>query len=1486
MRFQSSTTRDYSVKPPWARRTAATLGALAIALLTCTVAVADPVPQFGVTAVNANRNALYNVILTPNAIPNTGATITGTQVLNTDASNHKSFFAVVRAPNSVTSALDLIVADATKHQIVRYAGPGPTYAPSTTIFNYSGSGSGPSVVTGLAADAAGNVYAASAGLLLDKPALWILPFNATANLYCQAAAGAFCPPILIDNSFGGILNLSLGETVVASVAASALGNAAPAWNQGDVLLLISSAFNGARVLVYSQAAVAGVLSSHVPLTGPTSVAVGPSQFGSEKPTGIDVWPADATYPASGHGVSLLMPTYSSGRVMRFDSSTGAFISDFADGLGSGLLKIKVGTYSTFPYAFVAQSKPGTGRIMQFGAPPASGANTPLSSTSTGVNNPEGLAVTSSASVPIGGCINSPANPCAPLGAQLQTSVTATNTLNPNNPLLEQSCVITDPRVTASVSAGTWSCAGGTLDAANFCQGFPSTVYPPWMCGHSGPTGNQMVAVMITAKAVDQDPGLNNSFIQQTVDASLPLPGPLDLKCPQEEMIAFASRSDLPLIEGFLPEWFYSVTNGVPSWTQPQVPYFIDITGSCDSGSGKTGHLSMISYGAALNSSPTGLARGLPGFVDDKFNNLTETISNAAAQISDGGATQNYVTQAQTYFDNGVKNTDPNGYACAMNTIATADAYVTGNQAGNPAFSGGTPPAGNLNPAGDIDGRLANLFLTIDLYFLNPPPNTPTPNREWPTQNVPPCVTFTASPATVIIPGGSAQLTWSSTGSYPAASCVLSATDGTFTTKTTFTGPGGTAPTGTLNGVGTYSAQLLCSSAAMGTITGFAQTTVNVIQLASISVTPASPQIPAGGSANLTAIGSYSDNSTQNLTSSLVWTAKNVDPNLTMAVATVSGGSVNCVSTATTATMAQITATDPNSQVSGSVTVTCLAPTLNSITVNPQSQTIAAGGQLPMTATAGYSFGPTQDVTGSSSTTWTASPSAAATVTGAGIVTCISTMSTPQQVTVTATNSGVSGSTGVICQAPVLTSVSVTTLGNLTVAAGGQVPLTATANYSYPAGTMVDVTGTASWMSSNTLVATVSGAGVVTCISTMSMPPAVTISATSGGVIGSTTVNCQAPVLTSVSVTTLGSLTVAAGGQVSLTATANYSYPAGTMLDVTSSASWMSSDPATAVVSGGVVTCVSTASMPPAATITATSNGVAGTAVVSCQAPVLTSVSVTPANQPLAAGATLQMAATANYSYPSGTMVNVTGSAGWTASPSTAAMVSSTGAVTCIATAATLVTVTATSGGIPGSTTVNCQAPVLQSVTVTPPTPTVVAGGTVQLAAAANYSYPSGSTLNVTGSASWSITPSSPSGVATVSATGLVACVSTASTAMSVGIAATSGGVTGTATVTCQAPVLTSIAVTPPKGSPSEITDGGTRQLTATGTYTYGATQNVTTLAAWTSSATSVATVSAAGLVSCKYISSKTDATATISAKIGTTTGSLKVTCDSKDNDGD
>jgi hypothetical protein len=87
-------------------------------------------------------------------------------------------------------------------------------------------------------------------------------------------------------------------------------------------------------------------------------------------------------------------------------------------------------------------------------------------------------------------------------------------------------------------------------------------------------------------------------------------------------------------------------------------------------------------------------------------------------------------------------------------------------------------------------------------------------------------------------------------------------------------------------------------------------------------------------------------------------------------------------------------------------------------------------------------------------------------------------------------------------------------------------------------------------------------------------------------------------------------------------------------------------------------------------------------------------------------------------------------------------------------------------------------------------------------------------------------------------------------------------------------------------SSGEIDNGATRQMIATGTYSFGPSQNVTGTAVWSSSASSVATVSSTGLVSCKRRTSYFDGNATISATIGTTKGSISITCDGVELFGD
>ena len=1047
------------------------IGAAALLTVASLHAQTVPVEQFGLTAVNSNGNALYNVSVTPNTPANTGALITGTTILNTDGGAQGSFFAVARVPNSVTSAMDLIVADAEHGRILRYPGPGPgRYAVATPVFTWSHQGSGPKYPIGLSSDVAGNLFVISAGVPFDtQPALWVLPFNATT--------GAYGAPILIDNTCGIVT-----EVLVATTAATPVGSAAPAWNVGDVLVLSNDIFN-ARVMVYSQAAIQSVLANPgKPLNNPTSIAVSASLLRGTLPIGMDIWPADAT-----HGVSLLLSTLG-GRVMRFDSAAGAMAADFASGLGVGLERIKVGTYSTLTYAFVSQFTPGRGQILQLGAPPASGANLPLASLSTGNKDPLGLATSSSGSVPATACVAP--SVCAPLGPQLTTQVSGTGSgsLPSTAPLLEESCVVkSDPRVT--VVGSTWSCAGGNLDVANFCPGFPSTVLPGSMCGHSGPTGAGFVVIKSTAKAVDQN--ANNTFFEHTVDPNIPLPGPLNLNCPQLEVFAWAPRSDLASIEG-------TIVEGGPA---PGSNYFMDLSGFCDDGGGHSHILSMMAYGLGLNSAPSGMATGLPGFVTDKFTNLTSTISAASAQIdpSVAATVQGYVSQAQAFFNAGLSESASNGFSCAMNSVASGDAYVRANL---PAFSGLAPP-GNPNPAGDIDGRLANVFLPIDLFFLFQPANA-----QWPTNNVPPCVTLTPTPATVIITAaspGAATLSWGAATaafplSFPPTQCSITASDGAYLTTPGSLSGSGSVPTGPLTKLGTYSAQLMCTAAAGNSISSFTQATINVIALASINVTPPTPQVAAGGTTQLTATGTYTDGSTQNLTGTATWVSS------APSVASVSAGLVSCSASATSSGSATISASGATATgtTSASTTVTCLAPVLQSITIAPTQLTLPTGGTAQLAATGNFSSGPAQPLT--STVQWSSSVSSVATVSATGLVTCTAGATMNGASTITATSGSISASIGVACQAPQLKYITIVPSRECEIPAGGKFQLTAIGTFA--SGATKNVTATATWTSSASSVATVA-AGLVSCKAPHSYYDGhATISASVGSVSGSTNVTCE------------------------------------------------------------------------------------------------------------------------------------------------------------------------------------------------------------------------------------------------------------------------------------------------------------------------------------------------------------------------------------------
>jgi uncharacterized protein YjdB len=415
--------------------------------------------------------------------------------------------------------------------------------------------------------------------------------------------------------------------------------------------------------------------------------------------------------------------------------------------------------------------------------------------------------------------------------------------------------------------------------------------------------------------------------------------------------------------------------------------------------------------------------------------------------------------------------------------------------------------------------------------------------------------------------------------------------------------------------------------------------------------------------------------------------------------------------------------------------------------------------------------------------WSSSNSAVAIVTSEGSVTAMG----PGNAQITATSSGVSGNAALTVAVPSpapVASVSVT-LGSGSLNPGQTTQATATMR---DASNNVLGDRTVSWSSSNTSVATVSAAGVVTAVAVGSAQ----ITATSEGVSGNAGASVVAPppvAVATVSVSLVSS-SLNAGQTTQATATtrdASNNVLTGRVI------TWSSSNTAVATVNGsGLVTAVAAGS----AQITATSEGKSGSAGISVVAPppvAVASVSVTLASGSLNPGQTTQATATtrdANNNVLTGRIIT------WSSSNIAVATVNGSGLVTAVA--AGSAQITATSEGKSGSAGISVVAPppiAVVSVSVTLASGSLNPGQTTQATATtrdANNNVLTGRII------AWN---SSNTAVASVNSSGIV----TAVAAGSAQITATSEGVSGSAALSVVAP--------PPPPPPGSVEPPGMTVLT-------------------------------------------------------------------------
>src|SRR6202167_318888 len=179
--------------------------------------------------------------------------------------------------------------------------------------------------------------------------------------------------------------------------------------------------------------------------------------------------------------------------------------------------------------------------------------------------------------------------------------------------------------------------------------------------------------------------------------------------------------------------------------------------------------------------------------------------------------------------------------------------------------------------------------------------------------------------------------------------------------------------GLATGVATGASQI---QAASGAVDGSTNLTVTAPTLVSIAVTPANPSIAKGKTEQFTATGTFSDSSTQNLTSTATWSS------VTTTVATITAGGLATGVATGTSTIKAVSGGITGSTI---LTVTSGTASLQVLVVSPQNPAIADNSaKQTFTATGHFSDGTTQNLTDSA--TWTSSSTGVATVSTAGVAT--------------------------------------------------------------------------------------------------------------------------------------------------------------------------------------------------------------------------------------------------------------------------------------------------------------------------------------------------------------------------------------------------------------------------------------------------------------------------------------------------------------------
>lgn len=429
-------------------------------------------------------------------------------------------------------------------------------------------------------------------------------------------------------------------------------------------------------------------------------------------------------------------------------------------------------------------------------------------------------------------------------------------------------------------------------------------------------------------------------------------------------------------------------------------------------------------------------------------------------------------------------------------------------------------------------------------------------------------------------------------------------------------------------------------------------------LQTIAINPTNPNLAPGLTFPFDAVGTYSNATTHDVTTSANWSTTNIN------VATIGlSGVATGIATGSTTVSAAL------GSVQGSTTLN-VTPSLVSIQVNPQNPSTPVGAVQSFTATGTFSDGSQQNLTASVS--WTSSTPAVATIAPNGIATGVGS----GQTTIVAASGSVSGSAQLTVDSATLLSIALSPATS-SVASGIVQQFTATGAFSD--GSRRSLTTYVSWSTSSSAVATITSSGTASCVG----PGTATITATLGPVTGTANLTVTTAILTAVQISPQDP-SVTVGGSQQFSATGIYSD--GTSGNISATAKWTSSALTVATMSATSLGLAGSIGSGTTA-ISASYGGLAASTTLTVQDQ-LVSIAITPATASLATGQTAQFSATGTY--VSGVTENLTGIATWSSSAPSVAGVSSGGLATSLTAGQT--SINASLGNIAGLGTLTVGSP--------------------------------------------------------------------------------------------------------------------------------------------------------------------------------------------------